>query len=243
MKHSEIGLNIRTYDEEGKSHSHDHHQLVLPLVGKLSLSIDAMDGEVAQHRAAIIPSGSGHGYCATEYNRFLVADVPEGLAPALDKLPCFVDLDPALLHYIQFLHAQLQNGTESDFTQHQMLLLLIQLLQERHGSQLKLDRRVLAAKQYLDDHFSQPLSLSDAAAVAHLSIRQLNDLFRRQVGMTPHQYLTELRMKEAWRLLEQSDLSIQRVADAVGYSSLSSFSDRFRVHFGKSPRHFRRISK
>ena len=226
MEHSEIGLHIRTYEDEGKSHSHDHHQLVLPLVGTLSLSVDAIEGEVAQHRAAIIPAGIGHGYAA-----------------ALDKLPCFVDLDPALLHYIQFLHAQLHNGTESDFTQHQMLLLLIQLLQERHGSQLKLDRRVHAAKQFLDEHFNRPLSLAEAAAVAHLSIRQLNDLFRRQVGMTPHQYLTELRMKEAWRLLEQSGLSVQRVADAVGYSSLSAFSDRFRAHFGKAPSHFRRISK
>ncbi|MDX1553719.1 MAG: AraC family transcriptional regulator [Marinobacter sp.] len=243
MKHSEIGLHIRTYQNEGKSHSHDHHQLVLPLVGTLSLSVDAMEGEVAQHRAAIIPSGTGHGYASADDNRFLVADVPENLAPALDKLPCFVDLDPALLQYVQFLHAQLQNGTVSDFTQHQMLLLLIQLLQERHGSRLKLDRRVHAAKQFLADHFSHPLSLAEAAAVAHLSIRQLNDLFRRQVGMTPHQYLTELRMKEAWRLLEQSELSVQRVADAVGYSSLSAFSDRFRSHFGKAPSHFRRISK
>jgi|TARA_R110001606_G_C15399815_1_gene652716 AraC-like DNA-binding protein len=243
MKYSEIGLHIRTYEDEGKSHSNDHHQLVLPLVGTLSLSVDAKEGEVAQHRAAIIPAGIGHGYAATDDNRFLVADVPEGLAPALDKLPCFVGLDPALLHYVQFLHAQLQHGIESDFTQHQMLLLLIQLLQERHGSQLKLDRRVHAAKQFLDEHFSRPLSLAEAAAVAHLSIRQLNDLFRRQVGMTPHQYLTELRMKEAWRLLEQSGLSVQRVADAVGYSSLSAFSDRFRAHFGKAPSHFRRISK
>lgn len=243
MKHSEIGLDIRTYDEEGKTHSHDHHQLVLPLVGTLSLSVDANEGEVGRRRAAIIPSGRGHGYAATEDNRFLVADVPEGLAPALYKLPCFVDLDPALLHYVQFLHAQLENSITSDFTQHQMLLLLIQLLQERHGNPLKLDYRVRAAKQFLDDCFNQPLTLSDTAAVAHLSIRQLNDLFRRQVGMTPHQYLTELRMKEAWRLLEQSELSIQRVADAVGYSSLSTFSDRFRGHFGKPPSHFRRIAK
>ncbi|WP_305895293.1 AraC family transcriptional regulator [Marinobacter sp. MDS2] len=213
------------------------------MAGTLSLSVDAKQGEVAQRRAAIIPAGSGHGFAATDDNQFLVADVPEGLAPALDKLPCFVDLDPALLHYVQFLHAQLQNGTESDFTQHQMLLLLIQLLQERHGSQLKLDSRVHAAKQFLDEHFSQPISLVETAAMAHLSTRQLNDLFRRQVGMTPHQYLTELRMKEAWRLLEQSGLSVQRVADAVGYSSLSAFSNRFRGHFGKAPSHFRRISK
>ncbi len=54
MKYPEIGLHIRTYDDEVKSHSHDHHQLVLPLVGTLFLSVDSMAGEVVQHRAAII---------------------------------------------------------------------------------------------------------------------------------------------------------------------------------------------
>lgn len=124
-----------------------------------------------------------------------------------------------------------------------MLLLLIQLLQERYGSQLNLDRRVATAKQYLDGHFRQRISTSELSVVANLSTRQLNDLFRNQVGMTPHQYLTEIRMKESWRLLEQTGLSIQKIADAVGYGSLSSFSDRFTRHFGKSPSYFRRKSQ
>ena len=77
MKHSEIGLHLRTYEEEGKSHSHDHHQLVLPLVGTLSLSVDAKEGKVAQHRAAIIPAGIGHGYAATDDNRFWLQMSPK----------------------------------------------------------------------------------------------------------------------------------------------------------------------
>lgn len=243
MNRPDISLHVRSYSDEGKQHSHNHHQLVLPLLGTLSLSVESVDGEVEQRSAAIIPSGSGHGYVAADENRFLVADVPEGLAPALGSLPFFVQLDDALLHYVKFLHSQHLEGNGSTFTQHQMLLLLIQLLQEKHGSQLNLDRRVSAAKQFLEEHFSRPVSTTELSSIAHLSTRQLNDLFRNQVGMTPHQYLTELRMKESWRLLEQSDLSVQRIADAVGYTSLSSFSDRFARHFGKSPSYFRRKSK
>ncbi len=243
MTHSAIDLHIRTYDSEGEKHAHDHHQLVLPLVGSLSLSVDAVQGEVSRQQAAIIPSGSDHGFAAAAENRFLVADVPEGLAPALDRLPCFVELDPALIHYVRFLHSQLQEGGGSAHTQHQMLMLLIQLIQERHGDRIKLDRRVSAARQFLDEHFHRPVSTAELSAVAHLSTRQLNDLFRNQVGMTPHQYLTELRMKESWRLLEHSELTIQQIADAVGYTSHSSFSDRFRNHFGKAPSHFRRKSR
>jgi len=243
MAISDINLHLRSYGSEGKKHSHDHHQLVLPLSGKLSLSINQSEGEVEKSQAAVIPSGSDHGYSANGQNQFLVADVPEALAPALERLPCFVELDTTLLHYIQFLHSQLTNGCASSHTEYQMLLLLIQLLQERHGDKLKLDQRVSVAKQYIDDNFQNKITTAHLASVAHLSTRQLNELFRCQIGMTPHHYLTELRMQESWRLLEQSDLSIQRIADAVGYRSLASFSDRFSRHFGKSPSQFRRKSK
>lgn len=243
MMTSDPNLHLRSYGHEGRKHSHDHHQLVLPLLGRLSLSVDQTEGNVERNRAAVIPSGSDHGYSASEENRFLVADVPEALAPALERLPFFVELDSALLHYVQFLHSQMLNGAASSHTEHQMLLLLIQLLQERHGDKLNLDRRVSAAKQFIDDNFHNKIIVAELAAVAHLSIRQLNELFRCQIGMTPHHYLTELRMQESWRLLEQTDFNIQRIADSVGYSSLSSFSDRFSRHFGKSPSHFRRKSK
>lgn len=243
MTSSGVNLHLRSYDNEGKQHTHGHHQLVLPLLGKLSLSVDKTEGAVERSRAAVIPSGRDHGYFATEVNQFLVADLPEALAPALERLPFFVELDPALVHYVRFLHSQLVNGDGSSHTEHQMLLLLIQLLQERHGDKLNLDRRVSAAKQFIDDNFHQKIIAADLATVAHLSVRQLYELFRKQMGMTPHHYLTELRMQESWRLLEQSDLDIQRIADAVGYSSLSSFSDRFSRHFGKPPGYFRRKSK
>lgn len=243
MDTSELKLDLRSYGDERTHHSHTHHQLVLPLQGKLSLVVEQTEGAVEGNWAATIPSGSLHGYFASDKNRFLVADVPEALSPAFERLPCFVELDSALLHFIQFLHAQLAKGASSSRTKYQMLLLLIQLLQEHHGDKLKLDRRVSAAKQFIDDNFSKKITTAELATVAHLSARQLNELFRTQVGMTPHQYLIDLRMQESWRLLEQSELNIQRIADAVGYASLSSFSDRFARHFGKSPSYFRRKSK
>lgn len=243
MKENRPRLHLKSYDDQGITHAHDYHQLVLPLVGKLSLSVSRQAGEVTDGRAAIISAGQDHGFEACAVNRFLVADIPSALAPMLDKLPCFVDLDPGLNQYVQFLHAQLQQTQQSSQTKDQMLMLLIQLLQERFDDCLKLDRRVAVAKQYLDENYQRKISLSNLASVAHLSPRQLNQLFREQVGLTPHHYLTELRMQTAWQLLEQDELSIQRIADAVGYGSLSAFSDRFSQHFGHSPRYFRRISK
>jgi AraC-like DNA-binding protein len=243
MNNSAIRLDIKRYGNEAKKHSHDYHQLVLPLAGTLSLSIGDNGGEVNDKKAAIIPAGRNHEYSASTDNHFLVANIPQTLAPRLERLPQFVNIDSSLRLYIHFLHQQLLERTHGGETQRQMLLLLIQLIQECHGSPVHLDHRVATAKCFLDEHFHKTVTMAELANIAHLSSRQLNTLFKAQVGTTPHHYLTEVRMQRAWHLLANSDLSVQCIADAVGYHSLSSFSDRFSQHFGQSPRHFRRKQK
>ncbi|MDX1590191.1 MAG: AraC family transcriptional regulator [Oleiphilaceae bacterium] len=243
MDHTNPTLEIRSYDDEARTHHHDHHQLVLPVAGQLALTIHHTEGRVSEEQAAVIPAGFDHGFAADNPNRFLVADVPAALAPALERLPLFIPLDRSLAHYIAFLNQQLAQGVGGRNTERQMLMLLIQLFQERHQESLGMDRRIALATAYLDEHFQQPASLAGLAGVAHLSVRQLSELFRQQVGMTPQQYLTEKRMQRAWQLLETSPLSIQAIAEQVGYTSLAAFSDRFRRHFGQSPRYFRQSGK
>ncbi|MGY8871675.1 MAG: helix-turn-helix domain-containing protein [Pseudomonadales bacterium] len=243
MKHTNLTLDLRSYSHEAKSHQHDYHQLVLPIAGHLAMNIGNQEGHASPQQAAVISAGQNHEFAASDLNSFVVADVPAALAPELEKLPAFIPLDGALAHYVTFLHQNLLLNQQNTSSERQMLLLLIQLLQERFGTAIQVDRRIEAAISYLDHRFNETISAATLAAVANLSQRQLNELFRRQLGMTPQQYLIEKRMQQAWQLLETTVLSIQQVADSVGYSSLSAFSDRFRKHFGHSPRHFRQSNK
>lgn len=259
MESTHLSLELRSYSREVQTHQHDYHQLVLPLTGRLTMNVGSREGIASSQHAAVIAAGQNHGFAAPDMNRFIVADIPTALAPELERLPAFIPIDPALAQYVLFLHQQMSQQTppgqsskrspnqspkespanRRHSSERQMLLLLIQLLRERYGGATQLDRRVEAASAYLEQHFQQPVSLAQLAAVAHLSSRQLSELFRRQLGMTPQQYLTERRMQQAWQLLETGDLNVQQIAERVGYSSLSAFSDRFRKHFGHSPRYFR----
>ena len=248
MNNSAIHLDIKSYDNEGKKHDHHYHQLVLPLIGNLSLSIDHHGGEVNEKKAAIIPAGSHHEYSAWNDNRFLVADIPYASSPTLEDLPPFIDIDSSLQFYIRFLHQQRIKKVHGNSTQQQMLLLLIQMMQERHDSSahigpVQIDQRVVVAKRFLEEHYQTTVTMVKLANISHLSIRQLSSLFKNQVGITPHHYLTKIRMQRAQYLLENSDLSIQQIADNVGYNSLSTFSDRFSQYVGQSPRHFCRKSQ
>ncbi|MFC6633206.1 AraC family transcriptional regulator [Microbulbifer taiwanensis] len=240
MSSASLLIDLRSYDRETRRHHHDYHQLVLPLAGALETSIAGRDGCVGAAQAALISAGAEHAFAATgEENRFIVADIPFALAPELERLPAFIPLDTALGHYTAFLHSELEHNRSGSHAQRQMLLLLVQLLTERFGGELQIDRRVLAARAWIDEHLDQPLPLARLAAIANLSPRRLTQLFKSCFDMTPQQYLLERRMQLAWTLLERGDLSVQRVAERAGYGNLAAFSDRFRRHFGKSPRYFR----
>jgi len=242
MQGSNLTLDLRSYSAETDNHLHDYHQLVLPVSGQLDIAVGRQRGLVDSDRAAIIGAGQEHGFSGSEDNCFVVADIPASLAPEFEQLPAFIHLHPALIQYVRFLHQQLQQHSSVN-SQRQMLLLLIQLLQEQCGKSPRLDRRIAVAQDYLDQRFDSAVSIAQLAQVANLSTRQLSELFRKQLGMTPHQYLIEKRMQRAWQLLEQGNLSIQQVADAVGYTSLAAFSDRFRKHFAIPPSYFRRSGK
>lgn len=242
----DLTLDLRSYSEDGEQHAHDYHQLILPVEGRLELVLESAAGAVEAGSAALITANSLHHFRASGRNRFIVADVPQALSPSLAQLPGFIRLDPALGHFLLFLQAELgaegRSPAADSHKRRQLTLLLVQLLTERYGCSLHVDRRLEAARQYLDAHLDQPVSLAELAAVATLSQRQLTDLFRRYFDMSPRQYLLEQRMQQAWRLLSESRLPIQQVGECCGYSSLSSFSARFSSHFGYSPSALRQDS-
>ena len=245
MNNRALQLTLKSYQQQVESHEHDFHQLVLPVSGVLELDVGHHSGQVDQQHVAVIAAGKEHAFEGRLENRFIVADVPRVLAPGLDKLPAFLEVDRSIVQYIRFLHGELSAGSGADnqLMQRQMLLLLVQLIDQRFGVQLPVDRRVEVARNYLEQHYSQEINSATLAAAANLSPRHLRQLFQRCYGLSPSQYLLELRMQAAWSLLKSSSISVQRVAEQVGYQSLSSFSDRFSKHFGSSPLQFRRLDK
>jgi AraC-like DNA-binding protein len=91
------------------------------------------------------------------------------------------------------------------------------------------------ARDRIDRHFAQPLDLDALAATAGLSKYHFLRCFARTYGLTPHAYLTERRVERAQDLLRATNLTVTEVCWLVGYSSLGSFSTRFRRLVGASP--------
>jgi transcriptional regulator GlxA family with amidase domain len=87
----------------------------------------------------------------------------------------------------------------------------------------------------METNLEEPLSLDQLAEFVGRSRRQIDRLFQDQLGTSPHRYYMELRVTEARRLLQHSQLSILEVAIACGFVSVSHFSKCYSGYFGHSP--------
>jgi AraC-like DNA-binding protein len=100
-------------------------------------------------------------------------------------------------------------------------------------------RRLLRAKDLAHDCFDRPLSLDELANAAGLSPAFFLRRFSTAFGTTPHQYLTDVRLERARRMLARG-AAVTEVCFDVGFSSLGSFSSLFRRRIGVSPRDWQR---
>lgn len=91
----------------------------------------------------------------------------------------------------------------------------------------------------MTDHLSENLSVPQLAQRACMSVPHFIRLFKEQMGVTPHRYLTNARMDTARYLLASTEVPILNVARTCGFHDASVFSSAFRRAVGTSPRAFR----
>lgn len=96
------------------------------------------------------------------------------------------------------------------------------------------------ARDHMDRNFAEEVDLDELAAVASMSKFHFLRSFARVYGLTPLAYLGERRVERAQDLLRTTNLTVTEVCHAVGYTSLGSFSSRFREIVGETPSAFQR---
>jgi AraC-like DNA-binding protein len=96
------------------------------------------------------------------------------------------------------------------------------------------------ARDHADRHYAEPLDVDALAARAGLSKYHFLRLFSATYGVTPGEYVSRRRIERAQDLLRATNLTVTEVCHAVGFSSLGSFSSRFRAVVGESPSQFQR---
>ncbi|HCH5588692.1 TPA: helix-turn-helix domain-containing protein [Vibrio parahaemolyticus] len=104
-----------------------------------------------------------------------------------------------------------------------------------HGDEL-----VSKIQQYLDEHYSHLVTVSELAELFFVSTRTLQRRFNQALGLTIVQYLQQLRLHHACKHLEMTKQGVAEIAYLVGYQDVSAFRRLFTSRYGLSPTEFRK---
>ena len=152
------------------------------------------------------------------------------------------------------LHLMLQEVYDTlpgceDACRHLLEVVLIRLERQRglsfadESAGSRASRECDLVRRYIDNHFKENLTLDQLAQMAHLSKYYLVHAFRREFGASPISYLIGRRIEESRFLLRETDHTLSLIAEILGFSSLSYFSQCFRRVEGVSPMEYRKRAR
>ncbi|MDJ0755383.1 MAG: AraC family transcriptional regulator [Ardenticatenaceae bacterium] len=165
------------------------------------------------------------------------------LSDRSNRIPYFKEVrvdDPVMTQAFIALHDALKGEDNPLAAEAQYLTTMAELIRRYADLQpaerpLGHERRaVRQAREYLESHFDQSISLTDLADHVALSPYYFLRVFRREVGLPPHAFLQDVRIRRAQQLIEQGR-PLAEVAQSTGFSSQSHLTRRFKRVVGVTP--------
>lgn len=102
-------------------------------------------------------------------------------------------------------------------------------------------RPIRNAKQYVRQHFAEPLTLEEVCNAIGFSVSYFSVLFKKETGEGFMKYLTRIRMEEAKILLRESNLPVSQICEDVGYNDRKHFTQTFNKVVGLNPAEYRKL--
>ncbi|ULL13855.1 AraC family transcriptional regulator [Paenibacillus sp. H1-7] len=125
----------------------------------------------------------------------------------------------------------------------QLLKLLTYLIRERHWSETPQihahQSLLLSVRHFITEHTHTDISLDELSTRFHISKYYLTRLFRDAFHMSPIQYHQTVRIEKAKQLIQFTGLTIQSIADQLGYANIHTFSRAFKNKEGVAPSNYR----
>ncbi|QSH41576.1 AraC family transcriptional regulator [Lentisphaerota bacterium ZTH] len=103
--------------------------------------------------------------------------------------------------------------------------------------------RFLPIIEYINQHYLEDVDVTELAGMACLSKSQFHRQFKSALNLAPFEYVKKLRLREAIKLLQRTDMSIAEVAEAAGWKDQFHFSRIFKASTGLAPLKYRQQMK
>ena len=122
-----------------------------------------------------------------------------------------------------------------------LIILLNQIPHEKIFGRDKFDASINHCKNFLDEHFTENISVAQMSELANMSVSGFAHRFKKIFGLAPGQYLIRLKIGAAQKLLIGTDKSITEISMGLGYDNVSHFNNQFKKFVGASPQNYRKL--
>ena len=253
-----LSISWAQYSREWNSslHTHNHAELFFVVGGRGSFQLQNGQFEVSSRDLVIINAGVPHAELSQAGSpmEYIVLGVDglEVLADACGYVQShFYTGWDEMANCLRLMLQEVRGGQPGHqrICQHLLEVILLRLLRrddlvltaaaDEHRSSRECD----LVRRYIDDHFKENLTLDQLAALVHLNKYYLVHTFRKEYNTSPISYQISRRIQESRMLLTNTDFNLSQIAQILGFSSLSYFSQSFRRLEGTSPMEYRKRNR
>lgn len=231
-----------------------YHLIHFVLNGKGKLHINEHVFQLSKGDAFIIPAGKVAYYEASKEDPWCYAWISflgissqsyvYQLMTSSDDIYMIHNLDTEKYRAAIFEILTLKRNTTSEYFKANSLLFLIMsfLFEDLSFDEKSWGKDSIAneVKFYLDINYAEKLKLKDVAKLFGVHPNYLTRLFHHKYGISPKQYLMDLKLKKACRLLTTTELPISVISSSLGFDDPLAFSRIFKKAYSQSPSEYRR---
>lgn len=138
--------------------------------------------------------------------------------------------------FLTFLHLMYDLSVAED----SRVLASTSFAQVEHSMESK---RITRAKQYVNDHYNENISLSELAALSNMSPSSFSRFFKQNTGRTLSDYIIDVRLGNAARMLVDTSVNVSDICYECGFNNQSNFNRIFKSKRGLTPSEFRAMFK
>ena len=234
-------------------HNHEHHQIVVGVRGAAELSVDGVGSYLDTWKACLVPTEARHDYCGDQQNHVLVINL-DPLSPVLDspahtdyermarvfEKPRTVQMDHRLQGLVQFAAGEFDRSPGNEALHRHLAASILYSMADRivDGQGVRTNRNSVnpeAIRRYILKNLHRKMTVQDLAKEACLSVSRFHEVFREVAGITPHQFLLQIRLEQAVHLLTSSQFSVSEISYRTGFSSQSALTNALQKHKGITP--------
>ncbi len=222
-------------------HQHTWHQIIFPIKGLLQTQTEHYQHLVPHTSALFVPAGVQHESIALSNTIFVGIYLNPEFGATYEPQVRTIALTPFLNELLQEIRRQCEGETSHEEVLHLLAVLHDQILKSNVQTfQLLLpqDRRLKLIFEALTDKPALDWSLKQWGEKVGASERTLSRLFAKEFNTSFQLWRQQIRLIYSLSLLDE-ELSIQSIADKVGYQNDSSYIKAFKAYFDMTPQQFR----